>query len=222
MRDIIQIEPISMQSFVFFILLSCLLGLWGDLFISKCHADESQWQAEKINQHILVSSSTLAGIYQINAKMYVQATPDEFFAVLEAAVNNCQWIANCKSVDMLNNSLQDTRFVHTVFDSSWPVVDREMYTRSVHQFSEDHQHLSIIIEDIADSYPAHPQRVMIRNVHAQWSMTHFHQGWYELSYLASADPGGNIPQWLSKQLLKDSTSTTFKRLREKLHADKSR
>lgn len=213
MRNIIQIEPILMQSFVFFILISVFV-------CGSSVAEETPWQAEKINQHILVSSSTQDGIYQINAKMYVHATPDEFFTLLETTDNNCQWIANCNTVEILNNTIDNTRYVHTVFDSPWPVADREMYTRSIHEFSADHQHLSIIIDDIADSYPAHPRRVMIRDVRAQWSMSHYHNDWYELSYLASADPGGVIPQWLSKQLLKDSTAITFTRLRERLHADK--
>lgn len=220
MRGIIPIEPILMQSFVFFILISVFvsgLTLAEDTPLAK----KTQWQIHQVNQHILVSSSTQDGIYQINAKMYVHATPDEFFALLETTDTNCHWIANCKSVDILNAEIPNTRFVHTIFNSPWPVVDREMYTRSLHEFSADHQHLSIIIDDIADNYPAHPRRVMIRNVQAQWSMTHSHDGWYELNYLASADPGGMIPQWLSKQLLKDSTSTTFTRLRELLHANKT-
>lgn len=220
MHSIIQIEPNLMQSFVFFILISVFMsGL--TLAQDTPSAKEKQWQVYQVNQHILVSSSTQYGIYQINAKMNVHATPDEFFALLETTATNCHWIANCKSVDILNAEIPNTRFVHTIFDSPWPVVDREMYTRSLHEFSADHQHFSITIDDIADNYPAHPRRVMIRNVQAQWSMTHSHDGWYELNYLASADPGGMIPQWLSKQLLKDSTSTTFTRLRELLHADKT-
>ena len=225
MRGIIQIEPILMQSFVFFILISMFMSAVSFAQDSSGKAEKSfqaqtPWQAEQINQHILVSSSTQDGIYQINAKMYVHATPDEFFALLEDTAINCQWIANCNAVEILNKTIANIRYVHTVFDSPWPVADREMYTRSIHEFSADHQHLSIIIDDIADSYPAHPRRVMIRDVRAQWSMTHYHNDWYELSYLASADPGGVIPQWLSKQLLKDSTAITFTRLRERLHADK--
>ena len=210
MRHIIQIEPILMQSFVFFIFLTVTLQVQGQT-----------WSEDSTNQHILISTSTVAGKYQINAKMIVNATPLAFFNLLENTPIDCSWIANCKSVTVLDQSLPDYRFVHTVFNSPWPVADREMYTRSHHVFSADMQHLSIMIEDISAQYPTHPKNVMMKAVQAQWSMTHSHDDWYELNYLASADPGGNIPQWLSQRLLKDSTFTTLKQLRAILHAQHS-
>lgn len=223
MRNIIQIELNLMQSFVFLIFFNMTWLFINMLFSPFSHAQSAvqNWETQQVSQHILVSSTTMNDVYKVNAKMYVYATPDEFFTLLENAYLDCSWIANCKQVEILNNTLSDYRFVHTVFNSPWPVADREMYTRSYHQFDSSHQHLSILIEDISNDYPHHPQRVMMNNVNAQWSMTHSHDGWYELNYLASAEPGGLIPSWLSKTLLKEATADTFARLRERLHADKT-
>ena len=223
MRGIIQIELNLMQSFVFFIFINLTWLLVTALLspVALAQMTDKDWEQQQISQHILVSSSTLNHVYKVNAKMYVHATPDEFFKILENAHQDCSWIANCKRVEILNNTLSNYRFVHTIFNSPWPVADREMYTRSFHQFDSSHQHLTIFIEDISNDYPAHPQRVMMNNVTAQWSMSHSHDGWYELNYLASAQPGGLIPNWLSKTLLKQATADTFAQLRERLHADKT-
>ena len=223
MHNIIQIEINLMQSFVFFIFITLpwllISSLYSPVILAQISVQD--WEQKQVSQHILVSSSTVNNVYKVNAKMYVHATPDEFFTLLENTQKDCSWIANCKRVEVLNQSLSQYRFVHTVFNSPWPVADREMYTRSFHQFDQSHRHLSILIEDISSDYPTHPKRVMMNNVTAQWSMSYSHDGWYELNYLASAEPGGLIPTWLSKTLLKNATAETFAQLRERLHADKT-
>jgi len=136
MRNIIQIEINLMQSFVFFIFITLpwllISSLYSPVILAQISVQD--WEQKQVSQHILVSSSTVNNVYKVNAKMYVHATPDEFFALLEHTQKDCSWIANCKRVEVLNQSLSQYRFVHTVFNSPWPVADREMYTRSFHQF----------------------------------------------------------------------------------------
>jgi hypothetical protein len=189
--------------------------------IAQAAADD--WESAYQNDTVLLSVQVMpsknavsGNLLNINAKVLVNAMPDDFFALLENAPADCSWLAHCKSVSILNQSIANQRYVHTVLSSPWPLQDREMYTLSTHQFNPERTHLSIWIEDNSAPYPRHPKRVLIGVQQAQWSMTHHHDQWYELNYFASVDPGGRLPLWLNQHVLTEATRTTMLGIRARL------
>lgn len=176
----------------------------------------AKWRSTETNKILISVKQVSEQHFAINAKMYIKANPQAFFALLEAADQDCSWLASCKKITILDKSLPQFRYVHTVFSSPWPAKDREMYTRSEHIFHPETQDLSIFITDISDQYPNTPGVLKLKGVSAQWSMTHQFGPWYELNYLAEATVGGWIPTWLSENLLISSTEKTFKRIRKRL------
>lgn len=177
---------------------------------------ESGWTSTQADRILISVIKVSEQHFSINAKMYVKADTRAFFALLESADKDCSWLASCKKVTILDKSLPQFRYVHTVFSSPWPAQDREMYTRSEHVFHPETQDLSILISDISDQYPDTPGVLKLQGVSAQWSMTHQFGPWYELNYLAEATVGGWIPNWLSENLLISSTEKTFKGIRKRL------
>jgi hypothetical protein len=175
------------------------------------------WNSTEKNKILISVKKVSEEHFSVNAKMYVKADTKAFFTLLESAGKDCSWLASCKKITILDKSLPQFRYVHTVFSSPWPAKDREMYTRSEHVFHPETQDLSILISDISDQYPDTPGVLKLKGVSAQWSMTHQFGPWYELNYLAEATVGGWIPSWLSKNLLISSTEKTFKGIRERLH-----
>ncbi len=207
--------------------LRCLMFAWG--LVTQCifpYAAASaadQWSPAFEQQQVILSvqvvpnnNSASDSLININAKVLVKAAPDDFFALLENATQDCTWLAHCQSVAILDDSLPNHRFVHTVLSSPWPLQDREMYTHSIHQFNPDRTHLSIWIEDNSQPYPRHPKRELVRVKQAQWSMVHHHDAWYELNYFASIEPGGHLPVWLNKRVLSDATQNTMRAIRNRL------
>lgn len=188
------------------------------LFCVVAHASADEWQTTVDTQEILVTVKRSDNLIKINAKVYVQASPDAFLALLDSANRDCSWLATCEAVTIYPSQSPSVRIVHTLLSSPWPLLDREMFTRSTHQFSANRDHLSILVEDISENFPIHPNRVMLRNVSAQWSMAHSHDDWYELNYLASAHPGGVIPDWLAEKAMQGATEQTLLAIKERLHA----
>ena len=194
--------------------------LWSVIMVFVCvlsaHADD--WETTVETQSILMSAAHSEDVIKINAKIYVRSSPEAFLALLDSANRDCSWLANCEAVTIYPSQSPNVRIVHTVLTSPWPLQDREMFTRSTHQFSPSGDHLSIIIEDISQHFPVHPKRVMLRNITAQWSMAHSHDDWYELNYLGSGHPGGIIPDWLAQKAMQDATEKTMLAIKERLHA----
>ena len=175
-----------------------------------------KWTSTEADRILISVKKVSKQHFSINAKMYVKGDTKAFFSLLESADKDCSWLASCKKVTILDKSLPQFRYVHTVFSSPWPAQDREMYTRSEHVFDPDTQDLSILISDISEQYPDTPGVLKLQGVSAQWSMTHQFGPWYELNYLAEATIGGWIPSWLSENLLISSTEKTFKGIRKRL------
>ena len=187
----------------------------GFFIFAPTQADD--WQTSIDTESLLVTVSRADDMIKINAKVFIRSSPDAFLALLDSANHDCSWLAHCTAVKIYPSQSPTVRIVHTILSSPWPLQDREMFTRSTHQFSPSGDHLSILVEDISQHFPIHPNRVMLRNVTAQWSMAHSHDDWYELNYLGSAHPGGVIPDWLAEKAMQDATEETMLAIKERLN-----
>jgi hypothetical protein len=96
--------------------------------------------------------------------------------------------------------------VYTRFKAVWPVSPRDMVTCA--DVLKNKESLQIQITDCSDLVPETKNYVRIREVTAVWTLTANDQG-FDMQYQGSADPGGDLPKWLVRQLTLSSLRASF-------------
>ncbi|MFQ3197528.1 MAG: hypothetical protein ACI8R9_002156 [Paraglaciecola sp.] len=171
-----------------------------------------EWERAKQQDGVSVFSRPLPNnLLQIKALTTVTANHEAFIRLLGDIEHCTKWIANCKKIEIIATPDQATRLVHTFLSAPWPIRDRDVVTRSVTTKNQDT--LEILIEDAGQTYPLAPGHVRMTDVHGQWRLVEIPDGTMTVSYVGSASPAGEIPDWLAKGALIDSIFETFNQLK---------
>lgn len=182
------------------LLLNCLSG----------YAQE--WKLEKHRDGVAVYSRFVANnLLQIKALTTVMGNHDAFLNLLEDVEHCTAWIANCQKIQVIAEPDQYTRVVHSYFNAPWPIKDRDMVTRSTMVKQDDN--LTLLIEDVGQQFPTQPKYVRMTHVSGKWQLVELADGNMSVSYIGSGNPAGNIPKWLARKALLDSTFETFSQLK---------
>lgn len=162
-----------------------------------------------------ISLKTKAGIslsYRYNPELEIKASafyagkPENFLLLLQDTKSVRRWLKQSKDAKLLDGSTEHHWKVYTRFQSVWPVSPRDMVTCA--DVIETKKSLLIQISDCSDLMPETKDYVRIRDVKAVWTLTAKNQG-FELHYQGSANPGGELPEWLVKQLTLSSLRASF-------------
>jgi hypothetical protein len=153
------------------------------------------------------------GKLQVEAKMQTQFSAVAFIRLLESAPQSCAWMHNCKSVTLLKKSTDNTREIQTRFDSPWPFSDRLMLTKSVIEFNQNKTEVAVYVSqsDLMPSARELESAVLVKHPIGTWRVS-LVGSQYELSYIGSADADVDIPAFMLKYTLLQSTTKTFENI----------
>ncbi len=190
--------------------------IWLSCFISfNLTASDKVWLLVKNQSGISVyERMTPSGYIEIKAQMQLKSDQAHFIALLNDTKNVPMWFDRATKVTVLNKSSESEYIVHTQFDLTWPVKNRDMVTYSNYEIMADGS-LKIWIED-SDYLKPIANYVRIRDVKAHWLLEDIAENKMQITYQAYADPQGDIPQWLSNSMTTNSVFKTFKNLRKQL------
>ena len=161
------------------------------------------------------SLKTKAGIslsYRYNPELEIKASafypgkPESFLLLLKDTQSVRRWLKQSEDARLLDGSTEHHWKVYTRFQSVWPVSPRDMVTCA--DVSHTEKSLLIEITDCSDLVPEAKNYVRIRDVKAVWTLTSRDQG-FDMQYQGSANPGGELPKWLVKQLTLSSLRSSF-------------
>jgi hypothetical protein len=161
------------------------------------------------------SLKTKAGIslsYRYNPELEIKASafypgkPKSFLLLLKDTQSVRRWLKQSEDARLLDGSTEHHWKVYTRFQSVWPVSPRDMVTCA--DVSHTEKSLLIEITDCSDLVPEAKNYVRIRDVKAVWTLTVQDQG-FDMQYQGSANPGGELPKWLVKQLTLSSLRASF-------------
>lgn len=159
----------------------------------------------------------LAGkpVLEIRAKFVVKARLSAFFRLLRDTEQASNWLDSAQSVRTIASPSQNEDWVHTTFDTPWPLQQRDMVTCSKWQ-----QHIDYSIEmnvlACPDKLPVPAATVRITQVKARWLLTPMTNQQYQVFYIGTADAGGGIPRWLSDQVTLASSFRSFRAMQQQL------
>jgi hypothetical protein len=169
-------------------------------------ATEAPWVSLKSKAGISLSYRYNPKL-EVKAKAFYQAPPESFLLLLQDTASVRRWLKQSQDARLLDGSSKNHWRVYTRFQSTWPVSPRDMVSCADVQQLNDLS-LQIRISDCASLVAEQQDYMRIRDVKAQWTLTSKKSG-FELEYQGSADPGGNLPAWLVKQLTLSSLHASF-------------
>lgn len=193
-------------------LIFVLLMLSG---IGYCQASP-HWQFEGDEDGITIFSRHHSdGLVEIRARMFAPTSYGAFVTLLEDTENVPNWIDNVSHSRVVRQISPNENIVYTQFSAPWPAKDRDMVTYS--KYSVDEIGFTLNIKDAPPaSLPEQDGYIRITSVKATWTLQKLTNGNALIEYVAFADPGGALPDWLVNKLAKQSARNTFMGLREQL------
>lgn len=184
---------------------------------SIAQEDSSGWQVKHSQKGITVlTRETPSGYDEVKASVNINASPLDFITLLEDVERAPQWIARCEKVELLKTLSETERIVKSTFSAPWPVRDREMITYSITTINPYNGSVRIEISDRSHLYPENRQKVRMLNVSGHWQLDILDNGLTSVTYQGYGEPSGNLPRWLSNQLVASSIYTTFANMRDLL------
>jgi hypothetical protein len=181
-----------------FAVVICLLAL-------PSVATEPAWTSLKTKAGISLSYRYNPEL-EVKANAFYPGTPESFLLLLKDTKSVRRWLKQSQDARLLDGSTEHHWQVYTRFQSVWPVSPRDMVTCA--DVSRKDKNQLIQITDCSDLVPEAKNYVRIRDVKAVWTLTPKDQG-FDMQYQGSANPGGELPQWLVKQLTLSSLRASF-------------
>jgi hypothetical protein len=176
------------------------------MFLALPAAAEPAWTTLKTKAGISLSYRYTPAL-EVKASAFYQGKPEAFLLLLNDTKSVRRWLKQSQDAKLLTGSTDSHWQVYTRFSSVWPVSPRDMVTCADVQ-KRKNLSLHIDIRDCSDLVAEVKDYVRIRNVKAQWTLIPKDQG-FELQYQGSANPGGDLPDWLVKQLTLSSLRSSF-------------
>ncbi|OGO74583.1 MAG: hypothetical protein A2203_15960 [Chromatiales bacterium RIFOXYA1_FULL_46_5] len=168
-------------------------------------ADEPVWTSLKTKAGISLSYRYNPEL-EIKASAFYPGKPESFLLLLKDTKSVRHWLKQSEDAKLLEGSTEHHWKVYTRFQSVWPVSPRDMVTCA--DVLKKENSLLIEITDCSDLVPEAKNYVRIRDVKAVWTLTVKNQG-FDMQYQGSANPGGELPKWLVKQLTLSSLRASF-------------
>ncbi|SFC44669.1 START domain-containing protein [Pseudoalteromonas denitrificans DSM 6059] len=159
------------------------------------------------------------GLVEIKAKMELKSNINDFRALLEDTKNAYKWLDNVVSVKVLKRLSETENLVYSEFEAPWPVNNRDMFIHSKYQYNADG---SLVIKmktaepNLIKGFKKNKENVLITEVIAHWQLTPLTPQRLEIIYIAYANPGGVLPNWLINQVALSGAYNTFEKLRLQL------
>lgn len=177
---------------------------------------QPKWKSWKNRDGVAVSYQKAAsGVVKVRAELTVKnATSKQFMALLNNTQSATQWLVGVKAVRTLASPSRYENIVYTELASPWPVADRYTLTYSCYsQPSANQYHLAIRGLDSSSHFTtATSGLVQIKTLQADWYLTDTPKG-LQITHQVSADPAGNIPNWLGNKVALRNTLRSLIKLR---------
>ncbi|PAJ76060.1 hypothetical protein CJF42_02145 [Pseudoalteromonas sp. NBT06-2] len=196
-----------------------LLLMLSLLHINMANSAET-WVLHKNESGIKVYKKVQpTGLVELKAQMQLKAKVSDFTTLLENTNNAPQWLDGVIYVKVLKRLSESENFVYSVFEAPWPVKNRDMLIYSQYNFKGDGSlviNMKTADRTLINDFKKNQDNIAITGVVASWQLTPITDNMLEITYIAYADPGGNLPNWLINKVALSSTYNTFKNLLQQL------
>lgn len=197
------------------ILLLCLLWSYGS-------GAQEDWVLKKDKENIQIYVKKIEG-YNMKAfrgETEIETTLSNLIALLLDIPGYANWAPNTKKVEVLEKKGEANLIYYMLTGAPWPVNDRDgIYTLQV-QKDEKTGGILITTGCLKDYIPEKKSIVRIKHSKGYWKLIPLGDKKVKVIYQNHAEPGGNIPGWLSNSSVVDVPFAALKNIRELVNLSK--
>ena len=213
--------------------LACALPTGALLFAATCFATRcldaegstGHWQriAQQGNFVISMQERTDSDLPLVKAEGVIPEHLYAILAVLSDVKRHRQWLTRMKRSELLDRPDEFNLLMYLVFDTPWPASDRDVVARIRAKLSADGKNVQLEMRK-ADATRRPPRRGLVRveRFRATATLRYLDQQATWVRYEIDIDPGGWLPAWLVRWMLKRIPLKTLKRLRSQLRLTRYR
>lgn len=118
-----------------------------------------------------------------------------------------RWMHTLKSAELRHHEDQNVRIVYVVFDTPWPLDNRDVYLRNT--IVRDAKTIQMQIEAIDGALSDSKQLVRIPSLTSTLTFEQMTDDKVRVTYQGHADPGGNVPSWAANRVVEDTPYHTL-------------
>lgn len=187
--------------------------------VAPATATASPWrlyrQSAQFEMRYRDTKSAGKSVLEIQVQFVFKGRISAFFRVLRDTEHAGQWLDSVNSVRLIASPDPYEDWVHTTFDTPWPLQKRDMVTCSTWRQQIDYS-IEMSVFSCNDKSPPSPGTVRIEQLQAHWMLRVLPHHQVQVLYTSTADAGGGLPRWLSDPVALSSSLRSFRALQRQL------
>jgi hypothetical protein len=191
-------------------------GLLFMLFFTAliAHAQTFDWKKASEKEGIVVYTSSVKGssLKAYRAETEVRSTLSALVALITDVENFSNWMPRTANPKLIKGT-RENYIYYIETPAPWPVQNRDAVSEVT--VKQDSKTLKVRIDFQSTTGHVPPREGFLRIPHSKglWELTPRPNGLVRIVYQAHADPGGQIPAWLSNQVVTETPFEALKNLR---------
>lgn len=177
-------------------------------------AQTFEWKKASEKEGIVVYTSSVNGssLKAYRGEVEVRTTLSAVVALITDVENFSNWMPRTANPKLIKGTRENyVYYIET--PAPWPVQNRDAVSEVA--VKQDPKTLKVRIEFQSASGHMPPREGYLRIPHSKglWELTPRPNGFVHIVYQAHADPGGQVPAWLSNQVVTETPFDALKNLR---------
>ena len=176
------------------------------------------WEFVKEEDGIKIYTRQEAGkaLKEFKGVTVINAPVEKVFSVVEDVNHIEWWDENLIDIKVLSYEKNKRDKYYMVYDSPWPVSNRDLYAEVTVVIDEAKRVYTITSVALSSGIPGDDDQVRIRDYRQKWTITPAGENSTHVVFEGYIDPAGKIPGWLSNKLLIQSPVSSILGLRKRL------
>ena len=197
------------------------------LFVSQLtHAaaneiDRLDWQLKKETGGIQVLSAQVpeSQFHAYLAITVIDANTDDLVDIIRNPGTCTEWVYRCGQSYRYQQENPNVDLIYTSSKMPFPVTDRDTLARITWDRDPETKVVKAIGVATSDILAPKKRHIRIENATVIWELTPLDDGTTKVRTFGHADPGGELPTWLTNQMSTEVPVETLKGLRKLVAAN---
>ena len=177
-----------------------------------------QWKLQKDKDGIQIYLSDVSNskFKAVKVECTFSGTYIKLFSLLTNVARNSEWVYNSKTNYILKQTNPLDFYYYTETHFPWPLSNRDVVIHDRIRTDSMPKFFTVAGTGEPNFIPEKPGKVRLQHYSSYWKVTMPTQQSVHIYYILEADPGGDIPPWLSNDFVDKGPFETFKKLGEML------
>ena len=201
------------------LVLPALLALPGVGVAAQGPSQKGKWEQIDDDEGIKVWQNEVPGsdLPGFRGEVVVAAEPQTIVDVIEDWKHHTEWMQRCAESTLLKRFEDGRSLIYNRTSAPWPVWDRDVILETKLERSEDGKTTTLNFHSVSSDLRKLPEKVVrMPRLTGFYKLVWLGDKKTKITYQVEADPGGSLPRWVAKRVVRDLPFETLSRLRDRV------